>query len=317
MAVRWTESALGSLVTLKTDSFCLTVLPEHGALVVGLVHRPTGVSIVRTPATLEDLDRERFLYGIPILFPAGRIAGGRVVVDGHVYQWPLNDPSGPNHLHGFLWNARWVVESATDRQVTLMPDAHAQHEIAQKFGSPLHAQATYRLDGEMLILGLTVTNTGTRRIPFGAGYHTAIDLTTDWALTLPEGAEWEMGQDLMPTGRPPGALHVLQGTDVGRPAREIIADTCYRVNDGVRNVARLTDARTGLHVEMHAEPPYTQWVIYRPEMDSPFICVEPVTWVHNAAHLDLPPALTGFSTLAPGESRSLQCAWRITGSETA
>jgi aldose 1-epimerase len=117
-------------------------------------------------------------YGAEELAPKGcgavlvpwpnRIRGGRYRFDGAEYQLALTEPDKGNASHGLARWARWTaVEHGPDR-VTLAID------VVPQPGWPfeLRAEVTYALDAE---LGLSVSaraaNTGSRRLPFGMGFH--------------------------------------------------------------------------------------------------------------------------------------------------
>lgn len=307
-------AALGSIVTLQSASLALTLLPERGALACSLVHRASRTELLRRPASLAQLDAEPFTHGIPILFPAGRMAGARCSVDGHEFRWPVNDALGPNHLHGFLWNIPWQVREQTGPRVRLEPTDAGLKAASDAFGAEFGARIVYTLDDHRMESRLTITNRSRRVIPFGAGYHTSIALSRPWLLRLPIGREWEMDRESLPTGRLLDQPATLVNVDRGLSVPDLVSDTCYRPDPGAPNLARLWDAQSGLGIEMEGEAPLSQWVVYRPALGAHFVSVEPVTWVHNAPNLALPAELTGNAVLNPGEERSLVYRWTVTAS---
>jgi aldose 1-epimerase len=305
-------ASLGPLLTIRSRDLRLGIWPERGAMAVSLVHRPTGTEVLRRPADAAALDAAPFTHGIPILFPAGRIKGAACTVEGHVFRWPVNDSLGPNHLHGFLWKVPWRVTHREEHRADLEPTAKGRDAASAGFGAEIDAHLSYRLDANQMESQLTIRNRSARVIPFGAGYHTSLALTRPWMLALPPGREWEMDQESLPTGRLLDRPHSLGPIAEGVRVRELVSDTCYRPDDGGPNVARLWDPQSGLSVEMHAPAPFRQWVVYRPSLDADFVSVEPVTWVHNAANLDLPSRLTGMAVLRPDESATLVYRWVVT-----
>jgi len=232
-------------------------------------------------------------------------------VDGHVFQWPVNDSLGPNHLHGFLWKVPWSVLQDTEESVLLGLSPAGQRSVAEGFGAAIDATIRYRVQANRMESVLTIGNRSNRVVPFGAGYHTSLALTRDWMLSLPAGQEWEMDAESLPTGRLLDEPRTLVDVARGLRVTKLVADTCYRPNPDAPNVATLWDPASGLKVTMQAAFPFTQWVVYRPALDANFVSVEPVSWVHNAINLDLPPGLTGAATLAPGETRSLTYTWTV------
>ncbi len=307
-------SALGSLATLQSGSLALTLLPERGALAYSLIHRASHTELLRRPASLKELDAEPFTHGIPILFPAGRIAGARCTVGGREFRWSANDTLGPNHLHGFLWNIPWQVREQTGHRVRLAPTQAGLSAASEAFGAEFEARITYTLEDARMESRLTITNRSAHAIPFGAGYHTSIALSRPWVLRLPAGREWEMDRQSLPTGRLLEQPATLVNVDRGLSVPDLVSDTCYRPNSGEPNLARLWDPQSGLSIEMEGGAPLSQWVVYRPNLTANFVSVEPVTWVHNAPNLPLAPELTGNAVLEPGEERSLTYRWTVTAS---
>lgn len=308
-------AALGSIVALESSALSLTLLPERGALACSLVHRASGTELLRRPRSLSALDAEPFTHGIPILFPAGRIAGAQCTVGGRVFRWPVNDALGPNHLHGFLWSIPWQVREQTGRRVRLEPTAAGQAQASEAFGADFSASIAYQVDEQSMESRLTIANRSEVVIPFGAGYHTSVALTRPWLLRLPAGREWEMDRQSLPTGRLLEQPATLVGVAEGLSVPDLVSDTGYRPDDGVPNVARLWDPQSGLTIDMEGGAPLAQWVIYRPNLGAHFVSVEPVTWVHNAPNLPLAAHLTGNAVLKPGESRSLTYRWTISGGQ--
>lgn len=305
------DTPMGPGIRIRSDQLALTVLPERGALAMSLIHRPSGVELLRQAKSAESLDSAPFTHGIPILFPAGRIAGAQCTVAGHVFRWPVNDSLGPNHLHGFLWKVPWSVTQDMGDAVELSLTPGGQRAVAEGFGAAVDATIRYRVEASRMESVLTIANRSNQVVPFGAGYHTSLALARDWMLSLPTGQEWEMNEQSLPTGRLLDEPRTLVNVDRGLVVSDLVADTCYRPSPDAANVATLWDPASGLQVRMHAAWPFTQWVVYRPGLSADFVSVEPVSWVHNAINLDLPPALTGAAVLAPGEARSLTYTWTV------
>jgi aldose 1-epimerase len=86
------------------------VVPSLGANVISLRATVNGqtVDILRTPPDGETLLNDPYAYGVPILFPANRVAGGKYSWDGVEYSFPKNYPNNV-HIHGVLHNREWPV----------------------------------------------------------------------------------------------------------------------------------------------------------------------------------------------------------------
>ena len=96
---------------LTAGSYGAMVVPSLGANVLRLWYDHNGqhFEVLRTPANAETLLNDPFAYGIPILFPANRIADGFFEWEGIRYEFPQNFPNGV-HIHGMLHNHPWIVK---------------------------------------------------------------------------------------------------------------------------------------------------------------------------------------------------------------
>lgn len=291
---------------LENDVWRLEVLPRRGGQIGSMVYKPLNDELLRVPEDDAAWDAAPYLYGIPLLFPPGRIVGGEFMWRGRTYRWPQNDAMGPNHLHGFVYRAAWDVVEAGDREMTLRLGADAAARVAEHLGSAVALWVRYALDGGVLV-EVAVENAGDAPIPFGFGFHTAWRVDRhDWRVTIPAGREWVMGSDGAPAGRFQDRLTVLEGLSQGRTARSIVADTCYRVDDGVVPRVALAHAERPVTIYAAGDEAFRHLVVFRPEVDSPFLCIEPYTWTHNAVNLPLSPAVTGLDGLEPHAVRRLR-----------
>ncbi len=304
----------GPVSILDHPVWRMEFLPGFGGILLDLYHKPSATHVIRMPSVPEDLTRTPYLYGMPLLYPAGRIAGGRCVVGDRVWQWPLNDPAGPNQLHGFLWDAPFAARpGAHGDSIVLEPTAAARHSLQEMMGEPLDFSVEYAVELPGVTLTLRIANRGRGFVPLGVGFHMNLLLQRPWLVTLPPGQEWAMGKDLMPTGKFCPSLQTLEGMDTGRRASTVVSDTCFRPFPGGVNVARLDDPVSGLAVRIAAPPPFSQWVVYRPHLNSEFISLEPYTWVHNAPNLPLDPEITGLARLDAGQEVEAKIRWEIDG----
>ncbi len=291
--------------TLANAVWEVTVVPEWGGQITSLLHRTSGWPLVRVPPSYRAWDSEPYLFGIPILFPPGRIRNGEFRWGTTDYRWPKNDTFGPHHVHGFVSQRTWLA-SSDERGLTLSIDQSTETLLETFLGSPVSLRVTYQLMNNVLKIGAAVKNLGGRPIPFGLGFHTTWDLASvDWHLKVPPGQEWEMGLDRVPRERLLEKPQVFAGLLEGRPASMITGDTCYRIADGEQPTVDMWNPESGLRIRWAAGEDFRQLVIYRPSLDTPWICVEPYTWISNAPNMGLDARVTGLKSLRPGEERVL------------
>lgn len=160
-----------------------------------------------------------------------RIRGGRYRFDGVDHQLAITEPARGNASHGLARWARWTPVAQSDDELTLAVD------VVPQPGWPfeLRAEVTYRLDPDTG-LGVTATarNTGSRRLPFGMGFHPYVSIgavpLSDVAVRLAATQRIVADESGIPVGR-----RGVRGTP-------------YDLADGAPlGERRLDDAFTGLH----------------------------------------------------------------------
>jgi aldose 1-epimerase len=102
-----------------------------------------------------------------------RVRRGKYTFDGEPQQLPLSDPGTGNASHGLGRWARWVPVHVDVATVTLALD------IVPQTGWPfeVRVEVTYELHAEEGLRVIVVgRNAGSRRAPFGAGFHPYVAL---------------------------------------------------------------------------------------------------------------------------------------------
>lgn len=282
--------------------------PAFGAAVTALIHKPSGLHWLFEAKSNDERLQEPFIYGLVPLFPPGRIRGGRFVLGGREYIWPLNDHAGAANLHGVGFNRAWAVDQVQSDRVTLVLDAVRCPEFGARFRLALR----YRLDDEGLGIEAELVNQDpVATIPAALGFHININLKdTDYACEWPNRVPWELDGQLIPTGQ--------QGRERPRQwvrARTVVEDQPYQILAGTWEPLPMVAASKRVTAVLEASAQFRHLVIYRPTLDAPFLSVEPYSWVPDAPHLPLPEAASGFVSLPPGgqERWSLRLRFQDSG----
>lgn len=300
-------------ITLENEYWTLQIWPQWGANPGQLRHVPSGNNLLRWPNDVQRLYQEPYLFGMPLLFPAGRIAGGTCEIDGERWQWPQNDSAGPNHLHGFLWNQPFRVQELSATQCVLFPAPVTHNILTREMHQPIFLAIYYILRGTAVEMRVCFINQGSRAVPFGFGYHLNIALNTAWQVTLPAGRPWIMGSDIMPLRL--ASVHDALIPELSQSAidpRNLVCDVCYTVSALDQNRLNLWDPDRGTRLVLRAPLPFRHWVMYRPHTSADFVSIEPYTWLHNAPNLPWDPSLTGMRMLQPGERVDTWLTWECT-----
>ncbi len=303
------------VVRLQNPFWTVDVWPNLGANIGRILHRPSGQELLRWPENLTSLSREPYIFGMPLLFPAGRIEGGVCRVGRELWEWPRNDPAGPNHLHGFLWNRPFNVKDYSLTHVVLQPAKITEDLLNRQMHQPLEITIYYRLIDSRIEMRARFVNHGTRPVPFGFGYHVNISLKTPWEVFLPGGMPWVMGKDLMPRHLAQDESQVAELKALPFSVRNLTCDLCYLSCTEDDNTIKLIspDDDSDLQVSISAPVPFRHWVLYRPNLDADFFSIEPYTWVHNAPNLAMDPRITGMRLLDAQDSIETQLSWTCDG----
>jgi aldose 1-epimerase len=215
-----------------------------------------------------------------------RIRDGRYRFDGVDYQLALTEPAKGNASHGL---GRWERWTAVDRQphsVTLSLD------VVPQTGWPfeLRAEITYSVDADAgLQVEAHARNTGTRRLPFGMGFHPYIDVRDvpmdDVSVRLRASERLVTDDASIPVGQVPVAgteYDLADGRRLG-PLRLDDGFTGLSRTDGVVTVTVATPSGDAAQVWFDESFRFTQVFTYeqlQPGVNG--VAVEPMTCPANA-----------------------------------
>jgi aldose 1-epimerase len=236
-----------------------------------------------------------------------RLRGGRFTFNAVEYQVPLTEPDKGNAIHGLARWERWGAETLEPASVTLRID------IVPQKGWPfeMRVDVTYALRADS---GLTVTaiatNTGSRRAPFGAGFHPYLSLhgeaIDDATLQIPVAQRLVTDAAQLPIG-----TQAVSGTPYdfrsGRRLGDIRLDDAFTdmaMNDG-RGTAEVRTAARGAQLWFDATFRYLQVFTREAAGEQPAIAIEPMTCPADAFN-----SQDGLIVLEPGSSWT--GSWGIT-----
>lgn len=249
-----------------------------------------------------------FPYGDDELPPKGcgavlvpwpnRLRGGTYTFDGTTYELALTEPKQHNAIHGLGRWARWdcVVHEST--RCTLAFD------IPPQMGWPfeVRVEVTYAISATQ---GLTVTtvahNHGTRRAPFGAGFHPYLSVgagsLNDVTLQIPATQRLVVDDRQIPIGH-----RDVAGTEYdfrsGRRLRDLRLDDAFTALDtaGARGSVELRIAGGG--ARMWFDPTFQYVQVFTPDLlagGRPGVAIEPMTCPADAFNTG-----AGLIILEPG-----------------
>jgi aldose 1-epimerase len=304
-------------VWIRYGKYEASVLPDWGANLIAFRDTKAGFRFLREPAPEEmDAFRSRpIVHGIPVLFPPNRYEDGKFKWEGRTYQFPVNEPSTGNHLHGFLHNTPWEVEGfgsdAGESWVKLSLTVGENHDMYRYFPHRFTIRLRYALSDNGLQQQVFVRNEGESRMPCLLAFHTAVNAPfapgsapSDHRFRLTIGERWELTADrMLPTGRKlpltPGEIKMQEGEQ--SPFYEAMDNHYTAAPQGGRNRMELTDTRLGVTLVYDAGTSYKMWMIWNDGAKGGYFCPEPQVNLVNAPNVDLPAEEIGLFGLEPGE----------------
>ena len=226
----------------------------------------------------------------PLVPWSNRIGNGGFEFEGRRVPLQPNRAGEPCPVHGDGWQYPWEVLAHSDSDVLLALD--------RRHGEPYSYEALlrYRLDEAALVVTLTVTNTGSQRLPFGLGLHPWMVRSEGVLLQAAAGAVWTRGANGLPVER----IDVPAEWDFNS-LRALPAAALDNVFEGWDGSARITWPDTGLTLTITAD--MSRYIVYAPPAAG-FFCFEPVDHSINAHNLPGGPQQNGLSILDPGATLS-------------
>lgn len=234
----------------------------------------------------------------PMVPLCNRVAGNRFVFAGQEYRLAPNS-NDPFYLHGDGWLTEWEVSQSSRNQAVL--------RFTHTSG-PFHyeAQETIRLDGTTLHLHLSVRNTGTEAMPFGLGFHPYFP-REGAELQFTADSRWSEGSGHLP--RAVGSIPPDVDFVEPRPLPKNWQNNAY---GGWQGKARIHWRHQGISLELQADPLFDSLMLYAPDTDDSYFCVEPMSHLPNTLNM---PGQPGLHVLAPDHTLAGGIRMTITTTE--
>ncbi|WP_315068000.1 aldose 1-epimerase [uncultured Clostridium sp.] len=319
--IMWFEE---EAVYFTAGDYEAVMIPKIGANIIELKHKGLGSNIIRTPETLDEFKSKPIIFGIPILFPPGRIEDGKYSVNGMSYELPINDILRNNHYHGIINKLPFTVTNTRVNKIEEYVEIEASfwsnsfnEELFKYFPHEFHCQIIYKLSKRGLEQKLTFENCSEQPMPLGVGFHTAFNIPfqadskkENYALILSVGDKWAVDSRYLPTGKkmPLKDYEMNYRLDGIIPLEYPLNDTYtikpLRFQGEIFNGAIIEDKEKNIKLHYEFGKEYKFCTVWNNEASSNFICIEPQTWINNAPNLKLSSEETGFRVVLPGEKWS-------------
>lgn len=245
-------------VKLKAGLWSACVLPDFGANLIELSY--DGQRLLRSPASLMQLEENPYLYGNPFLLPPNRTRDGRFEFEGRKYDLPVNEQERHNHIHGLMYNAPFTVTGSTDHELYC-----CYENKGERYPFPFSALFHYELSQDGLFLNVVIGNDGDNDMPLLVGFHTTFAAPKTFAVAL--GKRWERTKRFLPTGRLAELNKEEELIRRGKKFEEGEPLSGFYTADG--HWARVGDFL------METSENFTQWILFNGGGGEGYLCVEP------------------------------------------
>ncbi len=188
---------------LKTS---FSIVPDCGGFLSDLFffHKNGLINVVEAPRTYEEWQADDYFQSKWLLPFPNRLKSGKYQFEGKEYEFPINDHSCQNALHGF------IADHKMQLQKVLLTPSYAQVTLEYLYAGnltsypfPFLLQIDYILMENQLIIEIEVRNNGLQKIPIGLGFHPYFQLTSkanELELQLPKCERIEVDNRMIPTG---------------------------------------------------------------------------------------------------------------------
>jgi aldose 1-epimerase len=287
---------------LQNTLLRVTILPELGASLGGFELRQGGFwwPVLRPTALaawsgLQSPDTSCY----PLAPYSNRIRQGQFSFDGQSYRLLPNWPGTSQPQHGEVHQQVWRVVSASDNHLECSLDAGVDPQL--NFPFTFSTRLIYTLGPDFLEMHLALTNTDTRRMPAGMGFHPYfvrhLGLSGDALLQFGAGQIYLTDESCLPE-KP--AVPVTPPWDFGK-VRTLHGMDLDHVYAHWAGEARLCWPGSGWSLKMQADPVFSHLVVFTAPDGS--VALEPVSHATDGFNLLAQGwPNTGVRLLEPGET---------------
>lgn len=298
-------------ITIRSKEYQAEISPDFGGNCLRLLHLPTGMDVLRSPKSIEDLEATPLLYGMPILFFPNRISGGKFVFEGRNYSLPINEPLRNNHIHGSLYMMPFRMISRSDCELEMEFVATAQQPYLT-FSHAFTLRLYYKVDSKGLHQKVTVVNKSTLNMPFGLAFHTTFNTpfatggkSSFLRLNLPVDREYLRDSvRLVTTGKYLADFPLRHALREGgaTPEQHVLSNFFSRQKN---KKMILKDTESGWAIQYRADRHHRYWMLWNGGRDD-LLTVEPQTCMIDPFNVDLPTSEKRILVIKPNSSISLK-----------
>ena len=276
-----TQEAFGSfivhhIINKETDTG-FSVVPARGGNLLDIRFRE--VSVLDAYQTPIELDINKWAKSV-LLYPfPNRMKDGKYNWNSQSYQFPINDTSTDNALHGLGMNQSMNIKRVrTEKDSGSLCCQYIDQGTHEYYPFPFTFCAIFTISEAGFEVDLQVTNNGNEAIPFGFGWHPYFSLSEkieNTRLTLPEVEMIGIDQRMIPTGK----RYTYDEFANGKQIQSTVLDNCFAVQpagDGLFRLRLEGEKGTLDYWQEAGENQYKYLQLFTPPMRES-IAIEPMT----------------------------------------
>lgn len=274
-----------------------SILPAFGATVLDIIFEH--ISVLDGYRTPEDLIENKWKKSAVLTPFANRLRDGRYEWQGKVYQFPINEPSTGNALHGLGIELPMRVEHIqTEENFASLTCSFQELGNHPAYPFPHTIFITYRIENPAHFeIEICFQNDGDTAIPVGFGWHPYFQISNqinNAHLQIPLCEQIEFDERMLPTGNRNPHQEFAQLTPIGN----IEIDDCFALPKEERKifVTLRGDRGTLQYWQETGKDKFNFLQLFIPESRKS-IGIEPMTCMADGFNTG-----EGLITLQPGKS---------------
>ncbi len=314
------------VVEMKAGGYLAIIAPTVGSNVARLRNCREKIEILRyhKEHPMKKLAASPEVYGLPTLYIPNRLDMGHLKTSDAFYQLPVNEGQFQNYIHGFLQKRHYTVtQTLVDGEDAICKTEYLYDEKDDFFTYlpiKFKAEFEFRLNADGLHYSFTMTNLSDKQMPYGICNHAAFKAPfakgsrgDDIRIRIPVVERLMINERRLPTGecRKPSLYDERYMKGTMKVHKQYIDNDMYRIEEmeidgkpfyGVV----MTDVNTKQRVCYEVDKTFPFFIVWNDKGTHDYYCPEPMSWMINAPNLDLPAEVTGYTELAPGESKTVK-----------
>lgn len=292
---------------IENELYTAKINLSRGANCISLRDKKYKARILREPDYRKELENP-YLYGMPVLFPANRISGGRFIFEGREYKFPVNEKNTGCHLHGILDQKEFQVINLEKDKITCMYHAF-KNQLYPGYMHEFEFIISYQVSDHGLEQKIEIKNLSQQNMPVILGFHTTFMLSYLPDQNLEDiqvfaDVSDEIERDMhtyLPTGKILAEDIITKKLQNGHfnPFEQKISRH-YKIRNDGRMCIWNSKKKVGILYENSENMKFR--LIYNGNGQE-YICMEPQNCLVNCMNIkSFQDEYTGFSFIKPGDS---------------